>query len=83
MVEGGGSRSRDICVHVLSIVHKQHIKLFFTYVADIDECAEKTAQCEQQCINEPLGYYTCQCDEGYYISENGFSCSGNNNKCSA
>lgn len=31
---------------------------------DIDECAEETDQCDQECENTPGGY-TCSCREGY------------------
>lgn len=33
---------------------------------DIDECAEKTAQCQHTCTNTPGGY-ECSCRDGFQL----------------
>ncbi|VDL61324.1 unnamed protein product [Hymenolepis diminuta] len=43
---------------------------------DIDECAGELgtkARCEHRCINTP-GSYKCQCESGYILQPNGYSC---------
>ncbi|KAH9509835.1 hypothetical protein Btru_045371 [Bulinus truncatus] len=40
---------------------------------DIDECAERTALCQQRCQNTK-GSYTCACSDGYTIHSDGFQC---------
>ena len=36
---------------------------------DVDECAEKKADCNQICVNS-MGSYHCQCHEGYSLYTN-------------
>ncbi|XP_066566877.1 collagen and calcium-binding EGF domain-containing protein 1 isoform X2 [Amia ocellicauda] len=44
------------------------------YCLDIDECANKNETvCSQICINTP-GSYRCECERGYFIEEDGKSC---------
>ena len=33
---------------------------------DIDECAEGTAHCDQQCVNTE-GSYRCECNDGFKL----------------
>lgn len=43
---------------------------------DIDECIGELGtepRCEQKCINTP-GYYKCECDPGYELKRDGYSC---------
>ncbi|VDK38961.1 unnamed protein product [Taenia asiatica] len=43
---------------------------------DIDECkgeADVKVMCEQRCVNTP-GWYECQCESGYELQPDGFSC---------
>ena len=40
---------------------------------DIDECAEGTDQCAQNC-NNTFGSYTCSCNAGYRLNSTGFGC---------
>ena len=49
---------------------------------DIVECAEETDNCVQHCINT-AGSYTCDCDAGYRLDSDGWSCNGkiNNYVC--
>ena len=42
---------------------------------DINECALCNGGCQHTCINTE-GNYSCSCDSGYVIKENGFSCEG-------
>ena len=44
---------------------------------DIDECAisELGGMCSQVCVNTP-GSYECQCNIGYRLSSDGFTCEG-------
>ena len=45
--------------------------------SDIDECAEGTHQCEQNCHNN-IGSYTCSCDIGYRLNVDLRGCDGTN-----
>ena len=43
---------------------------------DIDECAsDDTNDCEHICVNT-VGSYFCQCDDGYQLDTDGYSCYG-------
>ena len=42
-------------------------------LTDIDECA--TMNCEQSCMNTE-GSFSCSCDLGYKLLEDGFNCKG-------
>ena len=54
----------------------QYIKLYINIPhTDIDECAENSSLCEHIC-NNTEGNYTCDCDEGYELNSNGYSCTG-------
>ena len=44
-------------------------------LSDIDECAEGSHDCEQECVNEP-GSFTCSCRDGYEPLNSGKSCVG-------
>ncbi len=43
--------------------------------SDIDECAEGSDQCNQNCHNN-VGSYTCSCNTGYRLNPNGRLCDG-------
>ena len=43
--------------------------------ADIDECAEGTDRCSQNCHNT-IGSYTCSCNTGYRLNADGVTCDG-------
>ena len=49
------------------------IVLFYVYTSDIDECTENP--CEQSCTNT-IGSFTCSCNNGYVLDEDGRSCNG-------
>ena len=40
---------------------------------DINECAEETDRCSQNCQNT-VGSYTCSCNAGYRLDGDGFTC---------
>ncbi len=42
---------------------------------DIDECDRGTSKCEQNCYNRLATYY-CDCNEGYYLALDQYSCNG-------
>ena len=44
-------------------------------ISDIDECVNNHDLCAQACINTP-GSYVCDCNPGYTLDPNGFSCIG-------
>ncbi|XP_053706616.1 collagen and calcium-binding EGF domain-containing protein 1 isoform X1 [Synchiropus splendidus] len=44
------------------------------YCLDIDECAEKNVSvCSQICLNS-VGSYRCECEKGYFLEEDGKTC---------
>ena len=43
---------------------------------DINECAEGTDRCAQNCHNN-VGSYTCSCNIGFRLNTNGYGCDGN------
>ncbi|XP_058271845.1 collagen and calcium-binding EGF domain-containing protein 1 [Hemibagrus wyckioides] len=52
--------------------HRNRLK---PYCLDIDECSSKNETvCSQICINTP-GSYRCDCDPGFYLEDNGKTCS--------
>ena len=42
---------------------------------DINECTKGLHTCEHNCNNN-VGSYTCSCDDGYDLDENGRTCTG-------
>lgn len=42
---------------------------------DIDECAEGTSGCSQECTNTD-GNFTCSCMDGYELAGDGKRCNG-------
>ncbi|XP_078585297.1 uncharacterized protein LOC144867284 isoform X2 [Branchiostoma floridae x Branchiostoma japonicum] len=40
---------------------------------DIDECAAENGGCEQNCTNT-IGNFSCSCQTGYKLNDDGFSC---------
>lgn len=49
----------------------------YIYALDIDECGIPGlgGMCSQICVNTP-GSYECQCNNGYRLSSDGFTCEG-------
>ena len=58
------SVTTDLSHHVKMVLH-----------VDIDECATANRGCEHSCTNT-IGNFTCSCDTGYQLDENGLNCSG-------
>ena len=48
--------------------------------ADIDECAEGTSGCSQQC-NNTIGSFECSCVDGYRLAFDGKICNGMYMQC--
>ena len=71
----------DTCPHELSAYGARHsiaalpIHCVLISLADIDECAEGSHSCEQNCHNN-VGSYTCSCRAGYRLAADGRSCIG-------
>ena len=42
---------------------------------DVDECASEIDECDQTCHNDD-GSYTCSCDTGYILNDDGLFCDG-------
>ena len=42
---------------------------------DIDECAAETDDCSQTCTNT-VGSFTCGCNSGYTLDDDGINCNG-------
>jgi hypothetical protein len=49
-----------------------------SHAIEINECQERSALCEQICINTN-GSYDCQCNDGYTLNNDGLTCSGEYN----
>lgn len=45
------------------------------YLTDVDECSEDIHDCEQLCLNNN-GSFSCNCEIGYRIDQNGRTCNG-------
>jgi len=41
----------------------------------VDECAQDVSKCDQNCSNTE-GSYTCLCNIGYTLNEDGYTCDG-------
>ena len=52
-----------------------YIIILYALSLDIDECAEGTDRCAQNCHNT-IGSYTCSCNAGYRLNVNGYDCDG-------
>ena len=47
----------------------------YEYIIDIDECAEDTDGCSQNCTNT-IGSFACSCGRGYRLVSDGRWCMG-------
>uniref|UniRef100_A0A671M5C3 Collagen and calcium-binding EGF domain-containing protein 1 n=1 Tax=Sinocyclocheilus anshuiensis TaxID=1608454 RepID=A0A671M5C3_9TELE len=53
---------------------EQHRKREKPYCLDIDECANNNETvCSQICVNTP-GSYRCECEKGFYLEDDGKTC---------
>ena len=48
---------------------------FAMNVADIDECVDGVNKCDQICHNNN-GSYSCLCDDGFALNDDGLHCDG-------
>ena len=61
-----------------ALVHSIHISKKFVsmyHCTDIDECAENTDNCSQNCT-DTLGSYLCVCLDGYTLDPDQHTCNG-------
>ena len=56
-----------------------HVSIIYLIV-DVDECTTGVDQCDQNCHNN-VGSYTCSCNAGFTLNDDGFRCDGMH-KCS-
>ena len=62
--------------HVEVTSNEMGMSLFiYLVILDINECEIDNGGCEQQCSNVILSF-TCDCNEGYILEENGRTCAG-------
>ena len=67
-------------MYFLAVVHGS---LAFSYnpsscgLLDINECDTANGGCEHNCTNT-IGSFSCSCDTGYQLDENGLNCTGEN-----
>ena len=60
--------------YVLMSMHKYIIIHMYTFTyLDINECSIGTDDCSQTCINN-YGSFTCGCNSGYILDDDGTSC---------
>ena len=50
------------------------VKIFVTF-KDINECYERSDDCDHLCTNT-IGSYNCSCRDGYYLHQDGKTCLG-------
>ena len=48
---------------------------YYNICTDVDECAEGTSGCSQEC-NNTIGSFECSCIDGYQLAFNGKACNG-------
>ena len=58
---------------VASVMEKKYLILLAILFPDIDEC--RYGYCQQLCANVP-GSYSCTCNPGFTLNEDGRSCQG-------
>lgn len=61
----------NVCMLLLNIVLS---------TIDINECANGTHKCSQQCHNT-VGSYKCSCDKNFVLDNNGQTCLGQSVSC--
>ena len=58
-----------------TITYMIHYITVFLLSSDINECNITTNPCEQYCINNN-GSFVCECNDGYTLDVDGFTCNG-------
>ena len=67
--------SWDMYVGIMLKVYVMALAIAICTLADVDECASGTSECDQICHNN-IGSYTCSCEGGYTLNDDGLSCDG-------
>ena len=72
--------SRRIMISLWQDVRKSYKNFEILYYYDLlrsdnDECAEHNGGCDQRCITQGA-WYRCECDKGFSLDKNGYSCRG-------
>ena len=49
---------------------------------DVDECEAGLHECQQLCVNT-AGGFSCECNPGFELNDDGSTCSGKINYCRA
>ena len=67
----------NVDVTVSAAMVPSHLILrFIKSFTDYDECAGGDNNCQQICTNT-IGSYTCQCNTGFRLNDDGRNCTGN------
>ena len=66
----------DAMVRAMTPIFRCSALEYSSYFADIDECSVGTHGCAFNCTNT-IGSYSCSCDIGYHLNEDGLQCDGN------
>ena len=63
--------------NILTYVHYTRYQFYFiVFLLDINECDnDADNHCEHNCENR-VGTYTCNCNDGYLLSDGGYTCYG-------
>ena len=57
-------------------VRSSLLKVFIhNYISDINECLTNNGGCQLNCHNSD-GSYSCSCNNGYLLNNNGYTCEG-------
>ena len=66
-----------VCLFIYSYLHISPTQCFISLnTLDFDECASENSNgCQQNCSNTE-GSYTCSCNVGYTLDEDGYTCNG-------
>ena len=59
----------------MDVINNSHI-----HHSDINECNSTNGGCEQLCVNDIASFH-CECNTGYMLDDNGYSCSGKYHRC--
>ena len=67
--------NKCLSIHNNIIVNVKLLMCNLFLYKDIDECSNGTHQCAHNCTNT-IGSYTCSCDSGYQLNQDGLHCDG-------
>ena len=69
-IESSREPGKRIIIYVLSVHDSDCVPNI-----DVDECKLNTSRCDQIC-NNTAGSYTCSCNEGFLLHNDGYNCVG-------